>query len=437
MSLPAGVSVTDYLGQNKEVALVVAADQFVAGGGIVLLFGGLLSTLSALNATIYSSSRVAFAMARDASLPQAMARVHPVRGTPHVSILVSTLVVVTMAVALPIEDVAAAASVMFLLLFGGVSVALVRLRRTHPHLDRGFRVPFVRATTGLSILAMLFLAVLLFRSYPLAWAAAAAWIVGGVGFYYAYSRKRETAFHARTSWMERIERAEYRVLVGISSARQVTSLMEAALALARKNRGEVVVLHVLEVPEGEPLSRTRPVPSWVLQILDTAVHYAEDRGVAAVPVVRIGHRVSHTLVQTAREKGCNFLLIGQAPRPSFMERLVSSIVERVLREAPCQVGVVSGTIQPGQITAVVVPVTRGRNSELAARLAPAFAEWFQVPARAVTVIGRELSDAEAEPAGGGDPRRWSAPWARTWPSGCSVDGNRHGPSPGRSGPTNW
>ncbi len=79
---PAGMSVTRFLGEEKEVALVAAADQFVIGGGIVILVGGLLSTLSALNATIYSSSRVAFAMARDASLPQAVARVHPTKGTP-------------------------------------------------------------------------------------------------------------------------------------------------------------------------------------------------------------------------------------------------------------------------------------------------------------------------------------------------------------------
>jgi amino acid transporter len=63
---PEGMHVTEYLAQEKEVALVAAAEQFVAGGALVLLVGGLLSTLSALNATIYSSSRVAFAMARDA-----------------------------------------------------------------------------------------------------------------------------------------------------------------------------------------------------------------------------------------------------------------------------------------------------------------------------------------------------------------------------------
>ena len=70
---PSGLAITEYLAREKELALVAAANQFLRGGGIVILVGGLLSTLSALNATIYSSSRVAFAMARDANLPQAWA----------------------------------------------------------------------------------------------------------------------------------------------------------------------------------------------------------------------------------------------------------------------------------------------------------------------------------------------------------------------------
>jgi amino acid transporter/nucleotide-binding universal stress UspA family protein len=393
---PEGMSVTQYLGQEKEIALVAAADQFVVGGGIVILVGGLLSTVSALNATIYSSSRVAFAMARDASLPKAMAAVHPKRGTPHISIIVSAALIIFMAVVLPIEDVAAAASVMFLLLFGGVNVALIRLRTQRPDLDRGYKVPLVPFTPIVAIIAMLFIAVFMFKGYPLAWAAAGGWIVLGWIFYSVYSKKREKAFQRRSTWMEKIDRDEYRVLVGVSSESRMPTLMEAALAIARTQQGEVVVLHVVEVAEGEALSTERPVPAAANRVLDAAVRYAATRGVTARAVVRIGHRVSHALVQTAREEACNFMVIGQAAQPSFIERLVSSIVERVLREAPCHVAIVSGTIRPGEVAGVLVPVTPSPNSELAARLAPAFAAWFEAPARAITVIDRELTDADAE-----------------------------------------
>jgi len=391
---PAGVPVTAYLAAEKEVALVKAADQFVVGGGVVILVGGLLSTLSALNATIYSSSRVAFAMARDASLPKAVARIHARRSTPHVAIAISTLLIIGMAVALPIEEVAAAASVMFLLLFGGVNLAVIRLRRLHPELDRGFKVPFMPLTPILAIVAMLGIAGIMFVDYPLAWVAAGGWIAFGLVFYYAYSRTRETAFSERTEWMARIERKEYRLLVALSHPSTVSSLMAAGTAIAEAHRGDMVAVSVVEVPEGDSLLSGRKEARAFRPVLEAGVAEAESRGLMARPLVKIGRRISHSLVQTAREEGCNFMLIGAPHQQSFLERLVSSMVDRVLQDAPCQVGVLHGTIRPGRIRQVLVPVTRGANSVLAAQLAVPFARRFDVPARAVTVLEPDLSLGE-------------------------------------------
>ena len=58
-----------YLGENGEMAMIEAAEHFMMGklGRIIFLIGGLFSTMSALNATIYSSSRVSFAMGENSS----------------------------------------------------------------------------------------------------------------------------------------------------------------------------------------------------------------------------------------------------------------------------------------------------------------------------------------------------------------------------------
>jgi len=393
---PAGMSVTAYLAMEKEVALVKAADQFVVGGGIAILVGGLLSTISALNATIYSSSRVAFAMARDASLPKTVARVHQTRLTPHYAILLSTALIIGMAVALPIEQVAAAASVMFMLLFGAVNVAVIRLRRIHPELDRGYKVPFMPVTPILAIAAMLFIAVIMFEDYPRAWTAAGGWIAVGVAFYYGYSRKRETAFSERTAWMERIERREYRVLTAVSHPSSVESLMATSTALAESHHGDIVAVSVVEVPEGERLLAGRRQARELKPVLDAAVACAGTRGIAARSVVKIGRRISHSLVQAAREEGCNFLVLGAPHRQSLFERLVSSAVERVLQDAPCRVGVVYGALNPDTIQQILVPVTSGPNSKLAVQLAPALAARFGAPIRTVTVVDRDVNDAETE-----------------------------------------
>jgi nucleotide-binding universal stress UspA family protein len=393
---PAGLAITDYLAREKELALVSAANQFVRGGGIAILVGGLLSTLSALNATIYSSSRVAFAMARDANLPQVLGRVHPRRATPHVAILASAVIVVAMAALLPIEEVAAAADIMFLLLFVQVNLALVRLRRKRPDLDRGFRVPWVPVVPALAIGTMLFLAVFLFTHYPLSWAAAGGWIAAGLFVYFGYSRKREAAFVERERWMERIERKDYRVLVAVSSPRTMPSLMEAGIAIARRHKGEIVAVTVAEVPEGESLMSGRGLARSLEPVLESAVRYGDERGVEVRPVLRIARRVSHGIVETAREEECNFLVIGQPSWGSALERILASIVERVLQDAPCHVGIVYGRLQPDRVKGILVPVTGRANPRLAAELAPAFVERFSAPLRTVTVIEQEMSPQEAE-----------------------------------------
>jgi len=395
---PAGVAITDYLAQGGETALVGAADQFFVGGAILILVGGLLSTVSALNATIYSSSRVAFAMARDASLPQIIARVHPTRGTPHYAILFSTLLIIGMAVALPIEDVAAAASVMFLLLFGGVNIALIRLRTLRPDIDRGYKVPFVPFTPLLAVTAMLFIAIFMFVGYPLAWLAAGGWIVAGLAFYRAYSRSREAAYTEHVGWMQRLERKEYRVLVAIASPRMLESLMSVAVAIAAKHAGEIRVVSVVEVPEGESLFSGRRRTRELEPLLERCVQFAEERQTHATSLVKIGRRTSASIVQTAREESCNLLVLGPPRGTTFVERLVSSIGDRVLKTAPCQVAVVYGSLTRRPLTGVVVPVTTGVNSRLAAELAPAMSEWAGVPTRFVTVVPDDLDEAAANKA---------------------------------------
>jgi len=85
------------------------------------------------------------------------------------------------------------------------------------------------------------------------------------------------------------------------------------------------------------------------------------------------------------------------PRPrSFLERMLASIVERVVESAPCQVGVVYGTIQRDVIRGISVPVTKGDHSQLAAELATAFTDWFDAPARALTVIETGADQQESD-----------------------------------------
>jgi len=91
----------EVLAKEREMAIVVAAKRFIpAFGGPIILVGGFFSAMSALNATIFSSSRVSFAMGRDRVLPSIFGKVHKDRRVPHNAIIISGIIIITMVFAI-------------------------------------------------------------------------------------------------------------------------------------------------------------------------------------------------------------------------------------------------------------------------------------------------------------------------------------------------
>jgi amino acid transporter len=183
----------EFLGSFGELGLVEAARQFMPAGLLLLATGGLLSTMSALNATTYSSTRVSFAMARDNFLPGKLAAIHRKNRTPHLALLCSGIIMIAMAVSIPLQDVASASSIMFFLLFMLVNIAVILIRRSiGDKLDYGFRMPSIRKIPFIPIIAIVAnigLAAFLFQYSPTAWYVTVLWVLLGMGVYLAYSRR--------------------------------------------------------------------------------------------------------------------------------------------------------------------------------------------------------------------------------------------------------
>jgi amino acid transporter/nucleotide-binding universal stress UspA family protein len=369
---PAGEPSWQYLGRLKETALVDVAKTFFKGGGILLLIGGLFSTVSALNATIYSSSRVSFAMGRDRNLPAWLGSIHPRRKTPHWSILVSGVLSALIAVSMPIEMVASAANIMFLLLFIQVQAALITLRKKQPELIRGFRVPFVPLIPVLGILLQLALAGFLFFYSPQAWASAAVWIGLGLVVFYTYSRKRDRAFAQLVARREAAERREYRILTCIGHPNHAATTLQAAANVARHYDGELIILSVVEVPDRDLLAQGVGRAREVKDMLDSLAAGLRAEGMPVKVVVKISHRISYGISETSQEESCNLIVMGRPRRVGVLGRFAATIVDRVVREVPVQVVVVTAEHWPKKIETVLLAFERGPNSELTADLATAF-----------------------------------------------------------------
>lgn len=373
---PVGMTAWDYLAQQKETALVGVAESFFLGGGVMLLIGGLISTMSALNATVYSSSRVAFAMGRDRNFPGIFSTLHAKRFTPHVAIAASFLIVASIVLTLDVEDIASAADIMFLLLFLQVNITLIRLRRKRPDLDRGFLTPFFPFLTIASIGALLFLAVYMFNYSPLGWCVTAGWIGTGLIVYRFYASKREI-LHVRTvEALARLERKDYTILVPISKPSSVRSLLAIAIAIAQKHDGQIVLLHVIEVDRGVPLRAGLEHQTRGAAFLQHAVAMADESGVPVRSVVQVAHRISQGILDTAIEERANFIVLGRDKHPSFLERLFASVIDTVLNEAPCEVAVLHGQLPEEGLQRILIPFGDNAHTRLAMEIAPAFVDYF-------------------------------------------------------------
>jgi basic amino acid/polyamine antiporter, APA family len=391
-----GVTSWDYLASHKETALVEVAKTFFIGGGIMLLVGGIISTMSALNATIYSSSRVAFAMGRDRNFPTFFSKVHKKNFTPYLSIIISLFLVVIMAVSLPIEDVASAADIMFLLLFMQVNITLIRLRKKRPDLDRGFFTPLFPYLSIVGIVLLLFLAVYMFNYSPIAWMVTAVWISIGLINYKFYASKREVQHVRKVKSLEKLEKKEYKILVPLANKKSVTSLSHLANAIAQKSNAEIIFLHVSEVKEGNPLVSELVDYEKARPLFDIAKDFASEAGIPSRAIHNVSHRISQGIVNTAEEEECNFIIVGREKNPDFFERFFSSTIDSVISKFPGEVAVVHGDFQKENIKTVLIPFTVDIHAMLATEIAPALLDYFKCKLKILLVYEPETTQKERE-----------------------------------------
>ena len=181
------------LAEAGEAGIAAAATSFmptglpvIRNGGALIVFGAVFSTLTALNAVVIASSRVAFSMGREDQLLPSFGQLHYRYGTPFVAIVASAVVMLG-SVVLPTQSAGNMSSLFFLLSFVVVNVAVIRLRRERPEMARPYEMPFYPAPPVIGIVLNLVLTgvlvVFLVRTDPLALGLSAGWLLlGGVAY---------------------------------------------------------------------------------------------------------------------------------------------------------------------------------------------------------------------------------------------------------------
>ncbi len=110
----------------KDYALAVAAEPFLGKLGFTLVgIAALLSTASAINATLYGSARVSYLVAKLGALPRSFSKKVWKEGTE--GLLILSILTILFAVSFNLENISIAGSFGFLLIFSAVNLANFRL----------------------------------------------------------------------------------------------------------------------------------------------------------------------------------------------------------------------------------------------------------------------------------------------------------------------
>jgi ethanolamine permease len=124
----------------------------------MLIAVGLFGLLASFHGIILSCSRQVFGLARAGYLPQALAAVHDVRRTPHAALIATGVVGVAALLSGRTSELITLSALGALTMYVCSMLALFRLRRSHPDLERPFRAPFYPAlpliALALSVLSL-------------------------------------------------------------------------------------------------------------------------------------------------------------------------------------------------------------------------------------------------------------------------------------------
>ena len=177
---------SEEISRYKEYALAVAAEPFLGHAGFMLIgLGALLSTASAINATLFSTARLGMAISQEHDLPRVFSYKERRSDIPYVSLVVITMVAVLFVNTMNLTIISSFASSTFLLIFASINLSAFRLRRKigiHPSL------PLLAMTICLGSWVVLVNYLYRTATYGLAWILGAYVVIALAEFVFSERR---------------------------------------------------------------------------------------------------------------------------------------------------------------------------------------------------------------------------------------------------------
>ena len=167
------------------MALTSVSPKGVIWPSTIVAFGSVVAHTAVLLVFQLGQPRIFFSIARDGLLPPVFAKVHPRFKTPHVTTILTGVIVAGFAAFMSIDEMVDLTNIGTLFAFVLVCVGIIILRYKEPNRHRPFKVPF--GAWPLPLLGAVSCIFLMYYLPPTSWWRFVAWLLLGLAVYLSYS----------------------------------------------------------------------------------------------------------------------------------------------------------------------------------------------------------------------------------------------------------
>jgi amino acid transporter len=376
---------------NPEGLVAEAAERFLGPTGFwLVIVAGVLSMASALSANLLGASRVAFAMARDRTLPHGLGRMRGASGTPAIAVGVTGVMVAVVAIAVGnVAAAGAASSLIFLISFAMVHWAAI-LAGHRSGEGQSPALPLLGAALCLG------LAVFQAFAVPQAGSVVVLWLVIGVALYLTMfasgARLADASAEAKDPDLARLRGRSPLVLVPIANPASAASLVDVAATLRTPGVGRILLLSVVRTLS-DSLDERDPALQDAERILGESLRRSFQASLAAETLFTISPDVWPEIERVARLHRCETVLLGL---PNLTSPGVEAKLEGLIADLDADVVVLRAPHRwrMADASRVLVPLGgRSDHSHLRARL---IASLSRSRERSLTFLGSLPSNAPRE-----------------------------------------